>query len=427
MIPKHDSKIRKRTSANIDSKPDSGSANRARAGSQRRDKQAHSGLFVSRPSIGDLELARVKEVLDTGWLGQGAFVEAFEAKLKTYLGARNVVAVSNGTSALHLALAVLGLGPDDEVIVPSLTFCASVQAITAVGAKPVFCEVSPRTLNMEVEDVRARITPRTRVIMPVHYCGNPCDMDALLEIGRRRGVRILEDAAHAFGSSYRGRKVGSFGDLTCFSFDPIKNITCGEGGAVCLWDDAAAEMLRRKRVLGISKGGWQRHTTNGWEYEISVQGYRYHMSNINAAIGLAQLERFPGFIDRKRAIVQQYNREFAGLEGLECLDWDLAQVCPFAYVVRVLDGRRASVMEFLRARNVGSGVHYIPNHLHPYFRGQGALPITERLGQEILSLPLYCDMSDDDVAYVIASVRAAFPHRKRIMAARAVSGGSGVS
>jgi dTDP-4-amino-4,6-dideoxygalactose transaminase len=420
VVPKQDSRVRNERSLGIGSKPDSGILDPALGTCDGSDEHPRSGLFVSRPSIGDRELARIKEVLETGWLGQGAFVEEFEAKLKSYLGARNVVAVSNGTAALHLALAVVGVGSGDEVIVPSLTFCASVQAITALGATPVFCEVSPRTLNIDVQDARARITPRTRAIMPVHYCGNPCDVDALLEIACQHGLRLVEDAAHAFGSSYRGRKLGSFGDIACFSFDPIKNITCGEGGAVCLRDDSEAELARRKRVLGISKGGWQRHTANAWEYQVSTQGYRYHMSNINAAIGLAQLERFHVFIDRKRAIVEQYNREFSGLEGLECLDWNLTQACPFAYVVRVLDGRRASLMEFLRARQVGSAVHYIPNHLHPYFQGQEPLPITERLGEEILTLPLYCDMTDDDVAHVIASVRAAFSQRTRKMAASAV-------
>ncbi len=361
-------------------------------------------IQISKPSIGQLELARVQEVFESAWLGQGSVVQAFEECIRERIRAPQVVAVNTGTSALHLALDALGIGEGDEVIVPSLTFCASVQAITALRAKPVFCEISPDTLHLDLADVAARITSRTRVIMPVHYCGNACDMDALIELCRGRGLRLVEDAAHAFGSSWRGRKLGSFGDVTCFSFDPIKNITCGEGGAVCTGDEKLADLVRRKRVLGISRDGWNRRLSTRGDYEVATQGYRCHMSNINAAIGLAQMGRYDEFLRRKREIVSFYNQRLAGVRGIALLQWNLEEAFPFAYMIRVPGGRREALMDVLKERGVASGVHYPPNHLQPLFRGSTHLPVTEQVGQEILSLPLYCDMTDADVEQVIRSI-----------------------
>jgi len=367
-------------------------------------------LPVSRPSLGEEEIKEIEKVFATGWLGLGSFVLEFENNLKDYLGAKHVIAVNTGTTALHIALDALGIGEGDEVIVPSLTFCASIQVITALRATPVFCEVDPDTLNMDVEDVKKRITSRTRAIMPVHYCGQACDMDALIDIGKDKGIAIVEDAAHAFGSSYKGRKIGSFGDITCFSFDPIKNITCGEGGAVALKDDGMAEEIRRKRILGIDKDTWHRYKNErSWFYEVTTQGYRYHMSNINAAIGLAQLKKMDQFIDKKRRIVSIYNSSFGNLPGLKILKWNLEETAPFTYIVRVLNGKREELIEFLKEKGVGTGIHYIPNHLQPFFKHfSSPLSTTEKLAEEILTLPLYYDMSDDDVDLVIDSVVSFF-------------------
>jgi len=363
-------------------------------------------LPVSRPSIGEDELEAVKKVFDSGWLGLGSTVFEFENKLQEYLGAKNVIAINTGTTALHIAMDAFGISEGDEVIVPSLTFCASIQAITALRAVPVFCEVDPATLNIDVKDALARVTPRTKAIMPVHYCGNVCDMDTLLDFGRKNKIIIIEDAAHAIGSSYHGRRVGSFGDATCFSFDPIKNITCGEGGAVVLSDDAVAEEIRRKRILGIDKDTWHRYKNErSWFYEVTTQGYRYHMSNINAAIGVVQLNRIDSFIQKKKEIVQKYNDAFANIDGLKILTWDMEGTAPFSYILRVLGGAREGLIEFLKEKGIGTGIHYIPNHLHPFFKPfSTALPVTEQLGEEILTLPLYYDMTDEQVETVISSV-----------------------
>lgn len=369
-------------------------------------------LPVSRPSIGQEELEEVKKIFDSGWLGLGSAVFEFENRIKDYLGAKNVVAVNSGTSALHIALDAFGITEGDEVIVPSLTFCASIQVITALRAIPVFCEVYPDTLNIDIEDVRKKITPKTKAIMTVHYCGNACDMDSLLDIGRKNSVLIIEDAAHAFGSSYKGKKIGSFGDVTCFSFDPIKIITCGEGGAVVLSDDAIAEEIRRKRILGIDKDTWHRYKNErSWFYEVTTQGYRYHMSNINAAIGLAQLRKLDMFIEKKKNIVKTYNEAFRNLTGIKILNWNENETAPFTYIIRVADGRRDKMMDFLNGKGVGSGVHYIANHIQPYFsRYAQPMPATEMIWKEILTLPLYYDMTKKDVDLVIQSVIDFFKH-----------------
>jgi len=363
-------------------------------------------LPVSRPSIGSEELEEVKKVFDTGWLGLGAAVYEFENKIKKYLGAKNVIAVNTGTTALHIALDAFGITEGDEVIVPSLTFCACIQVITALRSTPVFCEVDPDTLNIDIEDVRKKITPKTKAIIPVHYCGNACDMDSLLDIGRKHSILIVEDAAHAFGSSYKGKKIGSFGDVTCFSFDPIKNITCGEGGAVVCSDDAIAEEIRRKRILGIDKDTWHRYKNErSWSYEVTTQGYRYHMSNINAAIGLAQLRKLNEFIEKKKNIVETYNKAFGNLRGIKILNWNQNETAPFTYIIRVLDGRRDEMMDFLSEKGVATGVHYIANHIQPYFsRYAQPMPVTETIWKEILTLPLYYDMTEKDVDLVIQSV-----------------------
>lgn len=363
-------------------------------------------LPVSRPSIGLEELEEVKKVFSTGWLGLGSTVFDFENKVKEYLSAKNIIAVNTGTTALHIALDAFGISEGDEVIVPSLTFCADIQVITALKASPVFCEVDPNTLNIDVEDVKQRITSKTKAIMPVHYCGNACDMDSLLNIGKEHNITIIEDAAHAFGSSYKGEKIGSFGDVTCFSFDPIKNITCGEGGAVVLSDDNITEEIRRKRILGINKDTWHRYKNKrNWFYEITTQGYRYHLSNINAAIGLVQLKKLNKFIEKKRNIVKLYNEHFKDFEGIKLIEWNLNETAPFAYIFRVLNDKRDQIMDFLKEKGVGTGVHYMANHMQPYFlRYATPLPVTEKVCNEILTLPLYYDMKDSEIDLVIKSV-----------------------
>jgi dTDP-4-amino-4,6-dideoxygalactose transaminase len=313
------------------------------------------------------------------------------------LGARHVVAVNTGTSALHLGFEALELPAGSEVIVPSLTYVATIQAIVASRLEPVFCEVREQDLNLDVDDALARITPRTRAILPVHYAGVPCAMERLMDVGAERGLRIVEDAAHAFGSSYKGQPVGRLGDVTCFSFDPIKNVTCGEGGAVVTEDAAVAKRIRRLRNLGIDP---ETRSVGG-------PGWRCHMPDLNAAIGLVQLDRMSELTARKREIAARYDAGLAEVPGIALLEHDLSEVVPFFYVVRVLDGRRDARVAHLAERGVGTGLHYVPNHHQPAFARPGlSLPRTERLHQEILTIPLYVGLSNAEVEQVIEALRS---------------------
>lgn len=367
-------------------------------------------ISVQRPTLGAAELEAVSKVFDSRWLGMGATTKLFEDRIRDFTGAKHAIAVNTGTSALHIALAALDLKPGDEVIIPSMTFVASVQAILSAGGRPVFCEIEPNTLNMDMKDAFARVTPNTKVIMPVHYGGFVCAMDPLLEFARPRGIKVVEDAAHAYGSSYKGRKVGTLGDITCFSFDPIKNITCGEGGAVTTDDDAIAARILPKRILGIDNDTWSRYRNErNWFYEVNTPGFRYHLPNINAAIGLVQHDRMDEFRARKVAIVERYARELKGIDGLSLLDTPLEEAFPFFYIIRVKGGRRDALMNFLKERGVGTGVHYIPNHIQPLFSdSRVALPVTEQVFEEMLTIPLHCELSDADVSTVIAEISSFF-------------------
>ncbi|HEY41118.1 MAG TPA: DegT/DnrJ/EryC1/StrS family aminotransferase [Dehalococcoidia bacterium] len=363
-------------------------------------------IKVSRACLGEEELAQVKEAFDYGYFGLATKVDEFEEALKKYLGAKYVIATSNGTAALHLAMDAAGIGRGDEVIVPSLTFVGSFQAVSATGATPVPCDVYPDTLLTDIDDVKRCITPRTRAIMPVHYASNPCDMEALLDIAAEDKIRIIEDAAHALGSLYHGKMIGSFGDIACFSFDSIKNITCGEGGAVVTGDGKLDNLVRQKRLLGMDRpsqtGLWKDRASF---YEVRTQGYRYHMSNINAAIGLAQLAKLDRFIARRKEICRRYNESFRCHPLIQCLNIDYDSVAPHIYVIRVKDGRRDYLVDYLKERDIETGINYIPNHLHAFYRQpQRDLPQTEQAYQEILTLPLHCGLTDEDVSQVISGV-----------------------
>ena len=380
---------------------------------------------VQRPFLGAEELRAVERVFESRWLGLGACTQEFERALCAFLGVAHVVAVNTGTAALHIALDLLDLKPEDEVLVPTLTFAATTQAVVMAGATPVFCDVDARTFNLDVHDAAARITARTKAILPVHYGGTACDMDAVRALAAQAGLKVIEDAAHAFGSTYRGHKIGTLSDLTCFSFDPIKNITCGEGGAVATNDRDMAERAAARRVLGITKDTWSRQgTVRPWSYDVAGPGFRYHMSNINAAIGLEQLKRFDAFRQRRQAIARRYDEALADLPGLVVREQHLPETCPFSYVIRVLDDRRDALMDHLRSSDIMTGVHYIPNHLHRAFaHRRTSLPVAERLGQEILTLPLFYEMTDPQVEFVIAAVRRFFAPRAVAAVASARSAG----
>lgn len=373
--------------------------------------QSRPLVRLSKSSIGPREIRRTSTTLYKGFLGMGQETAEFERELSSFLGGREVVAVANGTAALHLALQGCGLGPGDEVLVPTVTFVACFQAVTATGATPVACDIREDTLYLDVEDAARRITARTRAILPVHYAGSAAGYSEVAGLARQHGLRVIEDAAHAFGSTHQGRLIGSFGDITCFSFDGIKNITCGEGGAIVTSDAAVAQAARDSRLLGVLKDSEARYAgSRKWEFDVTRQGWRYHMSNINAAIGLAQLAHFrDGFAPRRRDLARNYSSQLAGVPGLRIPCYNLEEMVPHIFPVLVEDGTRDALREALRQENIETGIHYQPNHLLTYFGGGAVqLPVAERLFRQLLTLPLHVELTEAEQARVLEVVRAHF-------------------
>ncbi|MDD5438627.1 MAG: DegT/DnrJ/EryC1/StrS family aminotransferase [Candidatus Omnitrophica bacterium] len=362
-------------------------------------------ISAAKPVIGAEELRAVRDVFKTGWLGMGDRVKAFENKLKAMFGRKHAICVNTGTTALHLSLDSIGIKKGDEVIVPSLTFIGTVHPILQCGARPVFCDVDLRDLNISIPFLKKLITRRTKAIVPVHYGGEPCNMDAILSIAGKKGIRVIEDAAHAFGSKYKGALIGSFGHITCFSFDPIKNITCGEGGAILLDDDKTADIIIKKRILGIDKDTWNRYQhKRSWLYEVHMKGYRYHMSNINAAIGLVQFEKFASFAKARKKIAAWYDKKLSGIKGVKLLSHDYAAIVPFNYTI--LADRRNELIEYLEKNGIGAVLNYIPNHLQPFFKAEKAiLPNTDLAYSRIVSIPLHAGMTVSDAQRVVQAIK----------------------
>jgi dTDP-4-amino-4,6-dideoxygalactose transaminase len=366
---------------------------------------------VFEPSTGIHTVKAVTDALDIGWLGMGAFTKEFEDRIGEYLGLedRSVLATNTGTSALHLALLVAGVGRGDEVIVPSFNFVADMQAIVAVGAEPVFCDVSADNLGIDPVRIEELVTPRTRAIMPLHYAGLPCDLDGVHAVAQRHGLRVIEDATHAFGSTYHGAKVGSFGDIACFSFDPVKIITSIDGGAVVCQTAEELTRLRQYRFLGIDKETTERYKNQrAWEYDVLGEGFRYHMTNVNASIGLSQLARIEGFIESRQRTCRTYNEQLSGLDGICVPQTDFSGVSPFIYYIRVRSAWRVELIESLKARGVATGIHFMPAHRYSFFGScrHGPMPVTDRVCTEQITLPLHSHMAPDKVDRVVEGIRA---------------------
>lgn len=371
------------------------------------------------PSIGEEEIAEVVDSLRSGWLTSGPKVRRLEGELAAYLGARHALAVSSCTAALHIALTALGVGPGDEVVVPTMTFCSTANVVVHLGARPVLVDVGP-DMNVTPEAIEAALTPRTRAIVPVHYGGQPCDLEAIHALAARHGLPIVEDAAHAIGARYRDQKVGSDAlaaprSITCFSFYAIKNMTTGEGGAIATADDGLAETMRLLTLHGMSRDAWKRYTGAGsWYYEVVLPGYKDNMTDIQAALGIHQLRRLEGFIETRRRYARLFDEAFFELPEVEvpivrpgrCHVYHLY---PILLRLERLAIDRARFIEELRARGIGTSVHFVPVHLHPFYARQfgyrpGDLPCAEALYSRLISLPLYPAMSEADVADVIQAV-----------------------
>ncbi|MDX1664348.1 MAG: DegT/DnrJ/EryC1/StrS aminotransferase family protein [Candidatus Promineifilaceae bacterium] len=372
-------------------------------------------LPFAQPDIDEQELQAVHETIASGWLTTGPRTHQFEQAFAEAVGARHAIAVNSCTAAMHLALEAIGLQAEDEVITSPYTFAATAEVVRYFDARPVLIDVRPDDLNLDPQQLEQAMTERTRAVIPVHIAGLPAEMDEIVEIARRHDLRVIEDAAHAFPTTYKGRMIGALSDFTCFSFYATKTLTTGEGGMITTDDDQWAERCRIMALHGISKDAWKRYTAEGtWYYEIIAPGYKYNMTDVAAAMGLVQLGKAERMRERRCEIAQRYHAAFGRLPALQTpadrLDsthaWHL-------YMLRVhldqLTIDRAQFVEALNRHNIGASVHFIPLHLHPYYRDTYGyepedFPVAYREYQREISLPIYSRMSDDDVEDVIQAV-----------------------
>jgi perosamine synthetase len=356
----------------------------------------------------------VVDVLQSDWLTTGPKVREFERAFARFVGAGEAVAVSSGTAALHAAMNVLGVGSGDEVIVPTMTFAATANCVLYQGGRPVFADVDPQTLLVDTRSLEAKITPRTRAIIAVDYAGQPCDYDTLGAIAERHGLALVADACHSLGGSYKGRSVGTLADLNVFSLHPVKAMTTGEGGMITTASFETAHGIRRFRNHGITSDHFEREQMGSWLYEMVDLGYNYRLSDIQCALGLTQIAKLPGWLARRRVIAHRYDLAFAPLPGVHTLrvGKDI-QHGYHLYVVELDLDRfnvdRQRIFAALRAEGIGVNVHYLPVHLHPFYREAlgtrpGMCPSAESAYEKILSLPLFPAMSDNDVDDVIEAM-----------------------
>jgi dTDP-4-amino-4,6-dideoxygalactose transaminase len=366
-------------------------------------------IAVFEPYLGHDTLGAVAQAFHERWLGMGAATREFEEALAAYLdaGDRNVVATNTGTSALHLGLLAVGAGPGVEVIVASFNFVADHQAITATGATPVFCDIEDETLGLDPAHVDELLCEQTRIVMPLHFSGIPSRIDELYRLIEPRGLRVVEDATHAIGTSVDGRKIGSFGDITCFSFDPVKVITSIDGGAVVLPPTEDLAETQQRRFLGIDRDTIERYKNRrAWEYDVLRPGFRYHLTNVLARVGLSQLARIDEFVQNRQQYCRRYQTNLASVSGIRLPQSDYTGVSPFIYWLRVLDDRRADFIDHLRDRGVATGIHFMPAHRYSLYEScrRGDLTVTDRVSSEIVTLPLHSFMHESDIDYVCEAV-----------------------
>jgi len=375
-----------------------------------------SFLPFARPALGEEEIAEVVDTLRSGWITTGPKVERFTEAFGNYVGGRFAVPVSSATAGLHVALLALGVGPGDEVITTPLTFVATLNTIVHCGAVPVLADIDASTLNIRVEEVEKRLTPRTKVILPVHYVGQPADLDPLLELAGGRGISLLEDAAHAVGSEYKGRKIGSFPTTSVFSFHPNKNMTTGEGGMVVTEDEAVFEKASLLKFHGMDREAWKRFAKSGSpRYDVAVPGFKYNMMDIQAALGLHQLPRLEGFLAERARQAARYDELLSGLPGLMLPQrvaypirhaWHL--YTPLVDIDR-LTISRDRFMEELKKRNIGTGLHYAAAHEFSYYADRFGwrpedFPEAHFVSERIVSLPLFPGLTEADQDDVIDAV-----------------------
>jgi dTDP-4-amino-4,6-dideoxygalactose transaminase len=372
-------------------------------------------LLFSPPAIGAEEIDEVVDTLRSGWITTGPKTRHFEAQFRNRVEAPDALGLNSCTAGLHIGLLALGVRPGDEVITTPMTFCACANVIEHLGARPRFADVEPDTLNIDPAAIEAAVTPRTRAILAVHFAGHPANLDSINEIAARRGLAVIEDAAHAVPARYKGRMIGSGPNPVSFSFYATKNLTTGEGGMLT----GSPDLIARARMLalhGMSRDAWKRYGSGGsWFYEVEEPGFKYNMTDIQAAMGLAQLRKLERFQARRRQVVAAYNLGFQGLEALEIpVERPEVDHAWHLYTVRLRPGvlsiGRDRFIQELTARNIGTSVHFIPVHLHPYYRQKYGynprdFPVAYDAYQRLVSLPLHPMLSDTDVSDVVAAVQ----------------------
>lgn len=365
--------------------------------------------------ITDEEITEVVDSLKSGWLTMGPKTVRFEEEFADYLGTRHSIALNSCTAALHLALKAINLQPGDEVIIPTMTFTATGEVVCYFNAKPVLVDVDRDTHNIDVKEIEKAITPRTKAIIPVHYAGQPCNMDEIIQLAKEYKLNVIEDAAHSLPAWYKNIKIGTIGDITCFSFYATKTLATGEGGMVTTENDEWADKIRILRLHGISKDAWKRYSDEGsWYYEVIDAGYKYNMTDIQAALGLAQLKKVEWMWERRKEIAQKYTEAFKSRKEIiipyikpdRVSAWHL-------YVIKLnleaLSIDRTKFIEELKTRGIGTSVHFIPLHRHPFYRNTFGyevkdFPNSEWIYERIISLPIYLGMTEDEVGYVIEGI-----------------------
>lgn len=368
-------------------------------------------VFV--PHIDSKTKEHLENALDIGWLGMGAFTKEFEEKISEYLelDKRYVVTTNTGTSALHIALLSASIGPGDEVITPSFNYVADHQAISMTGANVVMCDIRNDNLGIDCKKAEKLITNKTKAIIPLHFAGIPCNQKEVYNLAKKYDLRVIEDAMHAFGTIIDGKKIGSYGDITCFSFDPVKIITSIDGGCVIVNSKKEEEKLQHLRLLGVNKDTTERYKNKrAWDYDVVSEGFRYHLTNIMASVGISQIKKVDEFIRTRQKVCQKYNESFKTISEIKIPQSDFKKISPFIYSIRVLNGKRDSLINHLKKLEIDVGIHFIPVHKHSFFKNckRGNMKITDKVTAEILTLPLHSNMKNEFVDRVIEGVTSFF-------------------
>ncbi len=366
-----------------------------------------------RPNLGEEELDSLREIFKTGWVGLGPKTAQLEKEIADYQGVKYAVGTNSCTAALHLAVEALNLPDDAEVIVPTVTFVSTPHAVEYNRKKVVFCDVNEDDLCIDIADFESKITDKTKAVIPVHMGGQPAAMDKVMEVARRHNLVVIEDVANAQGGEWQGKKLGSWGDIGCLSFEVKKNMTTGDGGMILFNDEKYLDHIKRMRWVGMNKDTWKRFSEGGsaganysWYYEVDCLGFKYNMNDIAASLGLCQLKKLDAFNARKREIIKRYTAELAGVGDIHIPKYDTERGGYWLYIIHT--DQRDRLFEYLQEQGITCGVHFMPTHLHPYYKErypETSLPVAERVWKRIITLPIYYSMTEEEQGYVIEKVK----------------------